>query len=565
LRKGFLIRQTEGVDGDRLPLGEVFLIGRIPECNLVIEDPAASRRHVEITMRDEAFYWRDLGSTNGTKINGVKMLDGELSPGDIIGIGDVQLRFETEEIEVEEIQDSPTPSPIPSPIPSDEPPVFSGTLLGDYGEDSVQDAGKSEVLLRAVYNVMNEIASNYELCSLVDRILEMTTSAIHAQRGALFFAKGACEALLPCLTCGHVHAIRDTQLEHGTIGDFRISNTVARRVLENGESILLGENADDEEVYTAESVVSLKLRSILCVPLRAKSGILGILYFDTNRPSHQYTQDDLLLAAAMGASAGLAIENANMHQQLLEKQRMEQEIAHAWTIQEGFLLTEWPATGDRFEVYGETRPAKTVGGDFYDFVQLDKGRVGLLIGDVSGKGIPAALTMAQLLSRFRMCARDLTSPTEVIRVLNDDLVIRSKHGMFCTVCYAILDLSTGIVVCANAGHPPPVHINMAGVPQCFDLASGPPLGISANAQWEDAKRHMTPGDVLLLYTDGIVEARTPEKKEEFDIEGLCRVLKDQQGRPPKDLVEYVNGHVSEHCRPALPHDDCTMIAVRYLG
>ena len=134
-----------------------------------------------------------------------------------------------------------------------------------------------------------------------------------------------------------------------------------------------------------------------CVPIRTQDSISGILYIDTNIVDHAYTQDDLLLAAAAGNSAGLALQNAQNHQALLQKQRIEQDVEAAWNIQEGFLVSDWSTDDSRFEVYGRTRPARIVGGDFYDFVRIDKDRVGLLIGDVSGKGMPAALTMACLL------------------------------------------------------------------------------------------------------------------------------------------------------------------------
>ena len=211
--------------------------------------------------------------------------------------------------------------------------------------------------MRAVYAVMNEIASDYEPCSLVDRVLETTMRAIDAQRGAIYFAGDAGDELLPCPVCGHVHLIRDGQLRRAASGEITISKTVAHRVLAGGETVLFQDSDGDGELSTAESIMSLHLRSIICVPLRGKFGVRGILYVDTDRPGHQYTREDMLLTTAVGNSAGLALENVTMHRQILEKQRIEQEIALAWTIQEGFLVKEWPKDDARFEVYGQTLPA----------------------------------------------------------------------------------------------------------------------------------------------------------------------------------------------------------------
>ena len=207
------------------------------------------------------------------------------------------------------------------------------------------------------------------------------------------------------------------------------------------------------------SIAALNLTSILCVPIRTQNEILGILYIDTDIADHEYTEDDMLLAAAAGNSAGLALENARIHQDLLEKQRIEQDIEAAWTIQEGFLVSDWPTDDPRFEVYGLTRPAKVVGGDFYDFARIDEDHVGLLIGDVSGKGVPAALTMAQLLAEFRLCATGADSPAEVLRRLNERMVVRSRRGTFCTAALVALNLGTGNFMGANAGHHPVLRIS----------------------------------------------------------------------------------------------------------
>ena len=356
-------------------------------------------------------------------------------------------------------------------------------------------------------------------------------------------------------------------------GEIQISRTVAQRVLEGGESVLFQDTATDGELNEAASVLSLNLRSIICVPLRGKSRIHGILYIDTDRTEHQYSHDDMLLSTAAGNSAGLAIENAQLHQQILESQRVEQEIEYAWIIQQGFLVRDWPEDAPGFEVYGETRPAKTVGGDFYDFIQPAPNLAGILIGDVSGKGVPAALTMAQLLAEFRLNGRQMHSPAEVFAALNDDLVVRSQRGMFCTLCYVLVDLETGKLRCANAGHLQPIRIGASGA-ELFGEPSGPPAGIVEKVPWQDTHSRLKPGDTVLLYTDGVIEVRAPSGQrhgrgmrgfEEYGVEALSAMAARYYGCPPQELVTAVNADVRRFCAPALPHDDCTLIALRYLG
>jgi len=317
--------------------------------------------------------------------------------------------------------------------------------------------------------------------------------------------------------------------------------------------------------------MSLNLRSIMCVPLRSKSGILGLLYVDTNRPEQSYTREDMLLSTAVGNTAGLALENARMHLQMIEKERTDQEIEHAWTIQEGFLVKEWPQDDPRFKVYGETRPAKTVGGDFYDFVVPDKDRVGLLIGDVSGKGVPAALTMAQIIAGFRLRVRETESPATVLSEINADLFKRSRFGMFCTMCFITVDLKTGVLRCANAGHHPGLCVSKGGIRQLGE-PSGPPTGILADSPWVDVEDVLAPGETVVLYTDGIVEARgmhthrdTARTSDEFGFRNLSRVAQGFSKESPKDMIGGVIMSVQEYTAPASPHDDCTMIALCYTG
>ena len=558
MQRAYLVCESATNGPKDVSIGTGITLGRAGDCGFVIDDAAASRRHVMISHRSGQYFWRDLGSTNGTLLNGAKMLEGLLKNGDRLQIGETILRFE-----VEELPDSEGKP--------DDSTIFKKTLLDwKYSDDGVTAAAeKSEALLRAVYSVMNEIASNYEPCSLVDRILETTLSAIDAQRGAVFFAEQSSSELLPCPVCGKFHIISDQKLKHVQAGEIAISSTVTHHVLSRGESVLFTEGDAQNHINMAQSIMSLQIRSIICVPLRGKYGNLGILYIDTSRPGHMYTNDDMLLATAVGNSAGLALENAHMHREIIEKERIEQDIQHAWTIQEGFLFKDWPTGPGRFQVYGEMRPAKIVGGDFYDFVEPDEDHVGILIGDVAGKGVSAALTMAQLLAEFRIRAIQFPSPAIVLQTLNTEFFHRAKRGTFCTMCYIRIELTTGRMSIANAGHHPPILLSN-GVAKTIADASGPPVGVLKKPPWTDFSMTLSPGDLLVLYTDGIAEARSvsanPEPHMplgEYGIEPIQRLLQANPTMSPSRLIATVNNDVLEHCKPSSPHDDCTLIALRY--
>jgi sigma-B regulation protein RsbU (phosphoserine phosphatase) len=449
--------------------------------------------------------------------------------------------------------------------------VFLQTVLDSTGH--VQEpppASSSKELLEAAYTLMNALASNFNPCDLVDRVLETTANAIHAHRGAVLFA-GSRGQLEPCRVCGHVHTIHHGELEPAKVEEFNISESVARRVLSEGENVLYQGGWTEGSVDPSASIAALNLTSIVCVPIRTQNEILGILYLDTDVVDSAYSQDDLLLAAAAGNSAGLALENAHNHRMLLEKQRMEQDIEAAWNIQAGFLVSDWPADDPRFRVYGKTVPAKVVGGDFYDFAHLDEQRVGLLIGDVSGKGVPAALTMAQLLAEFRLNAPVVKTPSELLARLNAGLVERSQRGMFCTVAVVAIDLRDGRMIGANAGHHPMLCVTEDRVVNGFE-ASGPPIGVVPEATWQDERAVLEPGETLVFYTDGIVEARSGgtlvpgrEVETDYGLRRLRRTVQECYPSPPRRMIEAVMADVQDHCAPMAPHDDCTMIALRYDG
>jgi serine phosphatase RsbU (regulator of sigma subunit) len=538
-------------------VGASLIVGRAADSGLVLKDTAASRRHAEIRATGEGYLCRDLGSRNGTIVNGSPTSICELKNGDRVLIGETVLEFEL-------ASDAPGTT-----VPGKT--IFLQTVLDPAGrEKEPPPTSSSKELLEAAYTLMNALASNFNPCDLMDRVLETTTNAIHAHRGAVLFA-GPDGTLEPCNVCGHVHTIHHGSSEPAHVEEINISESVARRVLSEGENVLYQGGWANGSVDPSASIAALNLTSILCVPIRTQDEVLGILYMDTDVADRAYSDDDLLLAAAAGNSAGLALENARNHQMLLEKQRMEQDIEAAGTIQAGFLVSDWPKDDPRFEVYGTTVPAKVVGGDFFDFANLDEHRLGMLIGDVSGKGVPASLTMAQLLAEFRLRAPSVTSPAELLAALNEGLVARSQRGMFCTVAVVAIDLRDGRVFGANAGHHPMLVASKDRIISTLD-ASGPPIGVIPGITWEDVSATVQPGETLVFYTDGIVEARTGATRapgaaaeNEYGMKRLERAIREVYPTGPKQLIDTVITDVNGFTSPMAPHDDCTMIALRYNG
>jgi phosphoserine phosphatase RsbU/P len=563
LQRAYLIDEQSPGGPRRVPVDGQLVLGRSLDCGCVVDDTAASRRHGQIELQTDGEYvWRDLGSTNGTLLNGTKVLEGRLKQGDRLQIGKSVFRFEIEE--AAETETGPG-----------EGTLFKRTIVTPDGafKSRRTEPSKAEAILQSVYGVIHSLSNEYEPTRLVDKVLEETARALRAERCAIVFTDGPDEPLRPCPGHEYCHIFENGTLKEVEPDALGISRTVVNRVLTQGESVFFHEDANDIELNTAKSILMLRLRSIICVPLRGRQRVFGILYLDTSETRPELSEDDWLLSSAIGNSAGLALENALLHQQILENERVEQELKIAWTIQEGFLFRDWPENETAFEVYGETRPAKTVGGDFYDVFLPGNGKVGIAIGDVSGKGMPAALTMAKLLAEFRVCARIEESPAHVLSALNESLVRSSQRGIFCTFCYCLLDLDSGRMCIANAGHHPPLLI-ADGVIDEFAIASGPPLGIMEGLAWDEQETHMTPDTLAILYTDGIVEARPGtapsdtlaqgEALEEYGLEGLGQSILKGSGTVAS-IIEHIMADVASYCGEQPPHDDCTLIGLRYRG
>lgn len=567
MRTAFLTAENNPGGTKRVALKNTLVMGRAADCGCVVDDAAASRRHVEITLKGDEYRWRDLGSTNGTSVNGASMLEGRLNSGDEIQIGESRFRFTVEQTSGE-------------PLKKEESTLFRHTIVTPDGGFEVVESkeDRSEHILKSLYSVINTISAERQTSPLLDSIVQETATALDARRCAVVFAAEGTGELQPCPGHNYVHVYEDGEVRHVDLQGIRISQTVARRVIEQGESVLYQDTGGDDELNAAQSIVSLELRSIICVPLHGQRRILGILYIDTNKPGHQFSEDELLLSAAIGNSAGLALDNALLQEQLLEQQRIEQELQVAWRIQEGFLVRDWPNEDGRFQVYGETRPAKTVGGDFYDFVQPAPGLAGILIGDVSGKGVPAALAMAKLLAEFRVNAMSDRGPAEVLAKLNSNFRWDSQRGMFCTMLYALIDLNTGMMRLSNAGHHSVIIVNEDGVSE-LGPASGPPIGIMNSAPWTEESAFLNKGDLVLLYTDGIAEAKPGESSmatvganqrqsdqgQDYGSTFFPTYLNINKHATPEAMVTGVNEDVLRFCGDSSPHDDCTLIALRYSG
>ncbi|RMI25810.1 MAG: hypothetical protein D6681_01295, partial [Calditrichaeota bacterium] len=299
-------------------------------------------------------------------------------------------------------------------------------------------------------------------------------------------------------------------------------------------------------------------------PLKVKERQIGVAEVINRVDGQPFTEDDLELFSTFCRNVALAIENARVHRLELEKQRIEQQLEAAKVIQQSFMPEHLPESPEGlFQVAAGSIAAVSVGGDFYDVLEPIPQTLGIAIGDVSGKGIPAALFMARMVSDFRMRAMGEDDPARLLGQLNEVLCQRSRRGMFVTFFYGILHLRSGEFLFADAGHLPFLRISPDGKTEWISSSRGVPLGVSPNYPFQSHTLKLTPGDTLTLITDGIVEARNSEG-EMYSMERVEQCLSQLQPTAP-DTLNHLMEDVHQFTGKAPQHDDLTALVLRWQG
>jgi serine phosphatase RsbU (regulator of sigma subunit) len=302
-------------------------------------------------------------------------------------------------------------------------------------------------------------------------------------------------------------------------------------------------------------------RNILCAPLLSRDGrLLGVIQLLNKRGSAAFSPDDETLLLAFASIAGVAIDRARLVAAVVESERVEESLRLAHDIQMGMLTKRFPR--DRVSMHATLQPARGVGGDFYDVVEQD-GRIWLTVGDVSGKGMGAALFMAITLALFRSSAEGATSPAEVMARMNRALARDNERAMFVTVFVGLVDLATGRVTFANGGHNPPYVLRGNGTLEVLKNADSPALGVFEDAVYLNGALDLLPGDGLFLYTDGITEAQAPDESF-YGVDRLEALLRGLLSGSSTECVDRVVADVDRFAAGAPPADDLTVLALRRL-
>jgi sigma-B regulation protein RsbU (phosphoserine phosphatase) len=405
--------------------------------------------------------------------------------------------------------------------------------------------------LELVYQLSKTFNSMLDLNDVLDTVMDEVIAAVKAERGFVVLREG--EDLL-------FRAARG--MEHETIDDpeFEISRGVVGQVINEGTGLLTSDAQQDERFMSRQSVMSLGLRSILCSPLQVKDQILGAIYVDNRLHAGIFTNDDLELLNAIASSAATAIENARLYQVAVDKGRMERELSMARRVQTGLIPEEIPNLKG-WQFAASWLPAREVAGDFYDFVPTESDGMGLVIADVTDKGMGAALFMALTRSMLRASLEGSSTPAEAISKANRLILANSTSAMPVTLFYGEVSADDGEMQYVNAGHNPPL-IYRSATGKFGELGrTGIVLGVDDGIVLEQDTVQLESGDCLIFYTDGVTDALN-SSEQSFGEERLRDSIRGSGEGSAQDVAVALLQALQEFIGGAEPFDDITLLVAK---
>lgn len=528
-------------------LGERCVVGRHEECDLCIDEDAISRRHALIEAEDDGYYVEDLGSSNGTFLNGNQISRARLTDGDTIKMSHTVLAYREHVPERETqvtIVDGAAQTDSAVLKPQDAVAALFRDTAAVTNIDQLKDLHDK---LLTVTRFSKEVRSTLELNELLRKVLGLLFEIFpQAERGFVMLRDEA----------GNMRPVASKTVLAGD--EIRVSSTVLNVSIREKKAILSNNPIEDERFNAGESIVQGGMRSLMVSPLLSQDDAIGVLHVDTTRPGAPFSTDDLALFSGLADQAAVAVSNAHMHKRLLRRQRLEQELVIAQTVQRSFLPAHLPENPN-VELAFHYALARQVGGDFYDLTELPDGKLIVTIGDVSGKGIPAALLMAKTISEMRVATQPANCPCATLAAVNSMMLGSISAEMFVTALVCSYDPRARTAVIADAGHNPPVLKRASGKLELLELGKGFPLGVVDEGQYSDTLIEMAPGDTMLFYTDGLTDAEA-ENGESFGMERLCEVV-DASEHGAANVVGHLAEAVREFTGLAHPFDDLTMLAI----
>ena len=521
---------------------------------MVVPDRAVSRRHARLFQENGAWFVEDIGSRGGTRLNDAT-IDGKtkVDSGDEVAIGQSVVTLLGREPR-SQVSKRSSGSSISSVAPGQSVYKSADSLLRESLSGEVSAQHDTEMLKRraARLELLNEVhhalAKSMKLDELLQLIMEKAFRALQPEEGILVLrtAKGE-----------YRNAV--SRRPPGSMGESMVSRTLLEEVVEKKQSALVCDVAADSKFGTAASIRMSGVRSLIAAPLFDDEGPLGMISLDSRAFVRPFSEDDLELLTSLAAVASLRIRNVALAQEAVERRRLEEELQLARSIQLGLLPRTLP-TPTGWSVYGTSFPSRWVSGDHYQVIMRGENELFLMASDVSGKGMAAALLTASLEALSAAPIEAGMPVEELCRRVSKLLFQRTPPAKYATSFVATVDLGTGKLRYTNAGHNPALLVRTGG--EIERLAStGVPLGMLPDAPFAAKEVQLEPGDLFVVYTDGIVEAVDPND-DEYGLERLEAVCREKHTVALAELSTAIDRSLEGFVKGVPYHDDRTLVTLR---
>lgn len=512
---------------------EAFGIGRRETNDLRLAGSEVSRDHAEIVGTNGSFLVRDKQSRYGTYVNEEQITERALAHGDRIRLG----RSGGAELVFLLSQTAP------------QHDKATTTAIGDLRQ------------IAALLDGLRALGSGRVLDDVLALVMDSAIDISGAERGFIMLANPENE-----LEFKMARGRRQQPLS-GT--SFATSRKIPEEVFRTGEPKMLADLLDGDLANVHVGTVALGIRNVQCVPLKlvryvdraeavSEERRIGVLYLDSREKGSFLSSSTRGALETLATEAAVAIENARLYRETMEKAKMEQEMRIAAEIQQA-LLPKTGRTGAFFCAAAASIPCRSIGGDFYDYVDLPDGSFGFALGDVAGKGPPAALLSAMMQGMFAAQAAASDTPSQTITRVNLALYRRGIESRFVTLMYGSISPDGRLTYC-NAGHNPPLVVGASGVRRLE--VGGPIVGLFEHATYQEETVVLNPGEWLIVFSDGVSEALSADG-EEFGDERIISTVTGQTGTDPHGMLKAVFADVREFTKGAAQSDDITALVLRY--
>ncbi len=561
-------------EGKAIPFdlkGAETIVGRLPECDIQLNSNTVSRKHARLSIEGSSYFLEDLGSGNGTFVNGKQITSRvPITPNDRIKFGNLLVRFEAEGASAPAAAPRVAP-PAPRPRPVSDDGGFGGTIDVEATIALTDDADAEEIeeliqggagagggfglmdvrpqdKLKAVIDITRALTGETDLDAMLPKILDtLFTVFPQADRGVVVLKHPDNGQMIPK---AYKHR---RESEDATV---KLSRTILNKVLTEKRGIL---SADASNEFTAsESISNLAIRSMMCVPMLDKQGEpLGVINIDTQNPMAQFGQEDLEILLTVAGQASLTYENARLMKTWMEKQKQDGEMKIAMAVQRALLPSTLP-TAPGYSFYASYDAAQAVGGDYYDCFRLTDDLICLSFGDVAGKGVPGALIMSRISSCVQNVMPFIHDPHLAIEKINNHMCANMVEGRFVTYQLIVLDTKKHRLRIVNAGHMSPMIRKPDGTIEEFsDELTGLPIGVMEGYPYDVAERDINPGELFVLFTDGVDEAMDPNSNL-YTLERMREVILNGP-KTADELGKALLADVRRHANGRPQNDDITIM------